>query len=208
MTWDKATGKRKPVRVPARLEVPLPDGFDPGQVRQLRIGNEGRLFDAVFTVERPVPSRRPVGRVITIDPNQSNMGYGVGTDGVATDIRNSEFLQILDRRIDEVQSLQDRCQRKSGRVVGRRDGGVVAVLAMAEAERAVGGTLPGAPRADKGDLRTVANHLYWEYDAVCVGDYAPQGGGMRRAMNNQSLIGQCNETLAWVATRSGKVYGE
>jgi hypothetical protein len=32
--------------------------------------------------------------------------------------------------------------------------------------------------------------------------------GMRRAMNNQSLIGRFKETLAWVAVRSGKIYGE
>lgn len=54
--------------------------------------------------------------------------------------------------------------------------------------------------------------LYREYDAVFVGDYAPHGGGirrgMRRAMNNQSLIGRFKETLAWMAARSGKVYGE
>ncbi len=61
-------------------------------------------------------------------------------------------------------------------------------------------------------LRTVANRLYREYDGVFVGDYTPHGGGisreMRRAMNNQSLIGRFKETLKWMAARSGKVYGE
>ncbi|WP_288009652.1 transposase [Kyrpidia sp.] len=58
----------------------------------------------------------------------------------------------------------------------------------------------------------MANRLYREYDGVYVGNYTPHGGGistgMRRAMNNQSLIGRFKEALEWVATRSGKVYGE
>ncbi|CAB3395018.1 transposase [Kyrpidia spormannii] len=61
-------------------------------------------------------------------------------------------------------------------------------------------------------LWTVANRLYREYDGVYVGNYTPHGGGistgMRRAMNNQSLIGRFKETLKWTAIRSGKVYGE
>ncbi len=88
MALDGATGKRKQVHVSTRLVEPLPDWFDPGKVRQLRIVKEGRLFYAVFTVKRSVPSRRPVGRVIAIDPNHKNLGYGVGTDGVATEILN------------------------------------------------------------------------------------------------------------------------
>ena len=124
MALDGATGKRKPVHVCTRLAEPLPDGFEPGQVRELRIVKEGRQFYAIFTVERSVPSRRPVGRVIAIDPNHKNLGYGVGTDGVATEILNPWFLKTLDRRIDEVQSLRDRCQRKSVRVV-REDGSEV-----------------------------------------------------------------------------------
>ncbi|WP_288011190.1 transposase [Kyrpidia sp.] len=121
---DEKTGKEKQAQVTARLAEPLPDWFEPGMVRQLRIVKEGKLFYAVFTVKRPVPVRRPAGRVIAIDPNHKNLGYGVGTDGVATEIQNPWFLKILDRRIDEVKSLRDRCKRKSVRVV-REDGSEV-----------------------------------------------------------------------------------
>ncbi|ATY85800.1 transposase [Kyrpidia spormannii] len=213
MAMDEATGKRKQVHVSTRLAEPLPDWFDSDKVRQLRIVKEGRLFYAVFTVERPVPSRRPVGRVIALDPNHKNLGYGVGTDGVATEILNPWFLKILDRRIDEVKSLRDRCQRKSVRAV--REDGTEAWL-PSRRWRKLNVRLEELWRVRREQtkvyLRTVANRLYREYDAVFVGDYAPHGGGisrgMRRAMNNQSLIGRFKETLAWVATRSGKVYGE
>ncbi|WP_040767500.1 RNA-guided endonuclease InsQ/TnpB family protein [Sulfobacillus thermosulfidooxidans] len=213
MALDGATGQRKPVHVSTRLAEPLPDWFEPGMVRQLRIVKEGRLFYAVFTVERPVPSRRPVGRVIAMDPNHKNLGYGVDSEGVATEILNPWFLKILDRRIDEVKSLRDRCQRQSVRVV--REDGSEAWL-PSRRRRKLNERLEELWRVrreqTKVSLRTVANRLYREYDGVFVGDYAPQGGGisrgMRRAMNNQSLIGRFKETLAWVAVRSGKVYGE
>ncbi|BBM88042.1 zinc ribbon domain-containing protein [Candidatus Uabimicrobium amorphum] len=61
-------------------------------------------------------------------------------------------------------------------------------------------------------LYSLANRLFREYDVVSVGDYTPNGGGltskMRRAMNNQSLIGQFKLILNWVANRSGRVFVE
>ncbi|WP_232796680.1 RNA-guided endonuclease InsQ/TnpB family protein [Kyrpidia spormannii] len=210
---DEKTGKEKQAQVTAHLAEPLPDWFEPGMVRQLRIVKEGRLFYAVFTVERPVPARRPAGRVIAIDPNHKNLGYGVGTDGVATEIRNPWFLKILDRRIDEVKSLRDRCKRKSVRVV-REDGSEVWL--PSRRWKKLNERLEELWRVRREQTKvylwTMVNRLYREYDAVFVGDYTPRGGeisrGMRRAMNNQSLIGRFKGTLAWVATRSGKVYGE
>ncbi|WP_232796709.1 RNA-guided endonuclease InsQ/TnpB family protein [Kyrpidia spormannii] len=210
---DEKTGKEKQAQVTARLAEPLPDWFEPGMVRQLRIVKEGKLFYAVFTVERPVPARRPVGRVIAIDPNHKNLGYGVGTDGVATEIQNPWFLKILDRRIDEVKSLRDRCKRKSVRVV-REDGSEVWL--PSRRWKKLNERLEELWRVRREQTKvylwTVANRLYREYDGVYVGNYTPHGGGistgMRRAMNNQSLIGRFKEALEWVATRSGKVYGE
>jgi len=51
---DAKTGTEKPAQVTARRAESLPDGFEPGMVRQLRIVKEGRWFYAVFTVTRPV----------------------------------------------------------------------------------------------------------------------------------------------------------
>jgi hypothetical protein len=61
-------------------------------------------------------------------------------------------------------------------------------------------------------LFTLANGLYRQYDLVGVGDYTPNGGGistpMRRAMNNQSLIGQFKAVAKWTAEKSGKHFIE
>lgn len=115
--------------------------------------------------------------------------------------------------MDEVKSLRDRCQRKSVRVV-REDGSEVWL--PSRRWRKLNGLLEERWRVRREQtkvyLRTVANRIYREYDGVFVGDYTPHGGGistrMRRAMNNQWLIGRFKATLAWTAARSGKVYGE
>ncbi len=112
-----------------------------------------------------------------------------------------------------MKSLRDRCKRKSVRVV--REDGSEAWL-PSRRWRKLNERLEELWRVRREQtkvyLRTVANRLYREYDGVFVGDYAPHGGGisrgMRRAMNNQSLIGRFKGTLVWVAARSGKVYGE
>jgi len=213
MALDEATGKRRRVHVSVRLAEALPGWFDPEKVRQLRLVKEGRQFYAVFTVERQVPARRVVERVIAVDPNHKNLGYGVGSDGVATEIFNPWFLKALDRRIDEVKSLRDRCKAQSVRV--ERDDGTEG-WRPSRRWRKLNERLDELWRVRREQtkvyLYTVANRLYREYDAVFVGNYTPHGGGistgMRRAMNNQSLIGRFKETLAWVAVRSGKVYGE
>ncbi|RTH17122.1 transposase [Thermus scotoductus] len=210
---DPDVGQRRQVHVAVRLAEPLPDWFRHEIVRQLRITKEGRVFYAVFTVERELPATRAVGRIIAIDPNHKNLGYGVDTDGVATEIANPWFLKALDRRIDEVKSLRDRCRRKSVRMV-RPDGSVS--WRPSRRWQKLNAVLDELWRVRREQtkvyLRTVANRLYREYDAVFVGDYTPHGGGistrMRRAMNNQSLIGRFKETLKWTAARSGKVYGE
>ncbi len=55
---------------------------------------------------------------------------------------------------------------------------------------------------------TVAHKLCKHYDCIGIGDYAPKGTGltraMRRSMNNASLIGRFKDVLHWTATKSGK----
>jgi len=58
-------------------------------------------------------------------------------------------------------------------------------------------------------LATVAQRLCRHYDRVAVGGYAPRGGGinagMRRAMNNQSVIARFKDAVSWTALKSSKV---
>ena len=61
-------------------------------------------------------------------------------------------------------------------------------------------------------LQTLANYLSKHYDVIAIGDYTPHGGGinrgMRRSMNNLSLIGRFKDVVKWTASRSGWVYIE
>lgn len=160
---------------------------------------------------RPVWPIQP--RVVAIDPNQKNFGVGVSDDGVAFEISRPNWLKGQDRRIDILKSRRDRCVRKS-RQVTRPDGSYYWLpsrrwqffnLRLNQAYQV---------RRDqtKTYLFTLANKLCKDFDVIAVGDYTPRGGGlnkgMRRSMNNQSLIGRFKKTMDWVARKSGKVYTE
>lgn len=209
-----ATGKRLHLDLP--MGVAVPPAYR-SRLATCRVTRVGRDYFVVFTLLRELPEPRPVRKAIALDPNHKNLAYGVGTDGRAIEIANLPALKGLDRRIDQLLSRRDGCQRRSQLVqFTRADGTVhrhwepsrrwkffddkVAELRRVRREQT------------KQYLFTVAHRLCKEYDLIAVGDYTPHGGGistgMRRAMNNQSLIGRFKAVLAWVCQRSGKHFAE
>ena len=103
-------GKR--LKVLGELEV-APTKFHQVEIRQLRITKDHGGYYAIFTINRAEPPTRPVEKVIAVDPNHKNLAYGVGSDGIAIEIRNPWFLKVRQRRIDHLKSRRDRCRRKS-----------------------------------------------------------------------------------------------
>ena len=210
---QNAAGKQLSVQV--TLAEPLPSWVNHEHIRQCRIVKEGHLFSVVFTIERMLPNGKPLrpDKIVALDPNHQNCAYAVGTDGKATEIHNPYFLEILDKRIDQLKSKRDRCKKKS-RLMTREDGSKFWL--PSHRWLMLNAHLQDLYRIrreqTKQFLYTVANRLYRDYDAVGMGDYVPHGGGitkkMRRAMNNQSLNGRLKHVLAWVALRSGKQYLE
>jgi len=177
------------------------------------------VYSAVFTVERELPEAKPIKKVIALDPNHKNLAYGVGTDGRAIEIESPWWLKKYDKRIDELKSKRDRCQKRSRLVAVLDDDGNETGKQRWEPSKRwkkLDATLQRAlaKRRDqtKTFLYTVANGLMREYDMVAIGDYTPQGGGitiaMRRAMNNRSLIGRFKQIVSWCAAKSGKFYCE
>ncbi len=205
------------LRVKVRLHSPL--GAPRSSVKALRIVKELGEFYAVFTVERELPETdvsEPV-RIIALDPNHKNLAYGVGTDGQAIEIENLATLKRLDRRIDELKSKRDRCKRRSRLVQYTRDDGSIhrhweASRRWKRYDQALQRAYRKRREQSKTFLYTVANALCREYEVIGVGDYTPRGGGittgMRRAMNNQSLIGRFKRVTKWVALKSGRLYTE
>lgn len=201
-------GKR--LKVVGHLKI-SPTQMKNEKILNFRLKKQYGQFFAVFTVERTLPKQKPVKKVIAFDPNHKNLAYGVGTDQKAIEIKNPWFLKTLERNIDAIKSRRDKCLKKS------------------KLETTINGKQYWRPsrrwiffqtkldhlyrkRRDqtKTFLYTLANKLYKDYDLVSVGNYTPRGGGlnkgMRRSMNNESLIGRFKETLEWVGLKSGKSF--
>lgn len=188
-------------------------------IRTLRITSESGEYFALFTIQKELPSKKTITKVIALDPNHKNLSYGVDTDGKAIEIAAPNWLKKYDKHIDELISKKDRCLRKSKKLLvlddqGRETGKEYFLpskrwqkynIALEKAVRK-------RREQTKTFMYTIAHKLFQNYDCVAIGDYAPHGGGlnrkMRRAMNNQSLIGRFKEVLAWVARKSGKSFFE
>lgn len=155
--------------------------------------------------------------IIAFDPNHKNFAYGVDSEGKSIEIEAPDWLKIYDKRIDELKSKRDKCKKNSKQVdVLDNQGKPIGTKRWQSSRRWVkyNRTLERvlAKRRDqtKTFLFTLANMLFSLYRIVIIGDYTPHGGGistgMRRAMNNRSLIGRFKEILSWVALKSGKNY--
>jgi putative transposase len=204
------------LRTRGQLAEVLP--YPAHQIKALRIVKEIGQFYAVFTIERKAkaPQKAPQ-RLAYIDPNHKNLGYLLDRQGKAIEIENMPNLKILDRRIDEVKRKRDRCQRRSKLVeFEREDGSLHRHWLPSRRWRRYNQVLDRLYRLrreqSKTYLFTIARALFEAYEVVGIGDYTPRGGGLnrglRRSMNNQSLIGRFKKVLSWVAEREGKFFVE
>ena len=185
------------------------------EIRNLRIVKQLGQFFAVFTVKTFVPDQKPIHSAIALDPNHKNLGYGVSTDNQAIEIEAPTWIKKADKRIDELTKKRDRCKRRSKKIVLRPQTEESNELFYWQPSRRwlhinkqIERVRQKRRDQTKTFLYTVAHRLFRTYDLVSIGDYTPDGSGvttaMRRAMNNQSLIGRFKETLSWVALKSGK----
>lgn len=200
----------KQIRLELRLAEPFPKWFAIENVCQMRIVKEAGVYYAVFVAERKLAApQSQKEKVIAIDPNHKNLGYGVGTDAYATEIQNPYFLKGIDKQIDAIKARRDRCKRQSVKVT-RPDGSYY--WRPSRRWTFFNNKLQKLYQKRRDQIKTylytIANRLCKEYDVIAVGDYTPHGGGittkMRRAMNNQSVIGNFKKTVGWVAQRSGR----
>lgn len=189
------------------------------EIHNLRIVKQGGMFFAVFTFNTQFPQSKPIKNVIALDPNHKNPVYGVNTQGHAIEIAAPFWLKKFDKRLDELRSKRDKCNKKS-RVIDilNREGHPTGKKRYEPSRRwkHLNTTLEkvDAKRREQTKIfcYTAASQLFREHDLVAIGDYTPHGNGcttqMRRAMNNRSLIGRFKEILSWVAQKSGKSYEE
>jgi putative transposase len=143
----------------------------------------------------------------------------VDTDGKAIEINSADWLKTYDKRLDELKSKRDRCNKKSKKAPVIDDKGAptgkeffLPSKRWTKYDRAIKRALHKRREQTKTFMFTIAHHLFRDYDCIGIGNYTPKGGGvsttMRRAMNNRSLIGRWKNTLSWVARKSGKSFLE
>lgn len=189
------------------------------EIRNCRIIKDHDVFFAVFTVVSQLPAPKPIKKIITLDPNHKNLGYGVDNEGNAVEITAPYWLKQYDKIIDDIKSKRDRCKKKSyltdvldseGHPTGKQRW--VPSRRWIKYHTVLSRVLAKRRDQTKTFCYTAANKLCKKYDLIAVGDYTPHGGGitrkMRRGMNNRSLIGRFKQTLSWVAEKSGKHYLE
>jgi putative transposase len=185
------------------------------QIRNLRLVKQAGIYYAVFTVQVVLVERKPIKRVIALDPNHKNMAYGVDTEGHAVEIAAPHWLKPYDKRIDELKSKRDRCDKHSKKVIvtdeqGKPTGKEIRLPSKRwqKYHSILEKALHKRQEQTKTFVYSLAHKLCQQYDCVGIGDYTPNGNGittpMRRAMNNRSLIGRFKEALKWVALKSGK----
>ena len=81
------------------------------EIRNLTITCENGRYYAVFCVKVPLPARKPGKKMIALDPNHKNFAYGVDTTGIGIEVLIPKWLKTYDKRIDELKSRKDRCNR-------------------------------------------------------------------------------------------------
>ena len=187
-------------------------------IRNLRITCELGVYYAIFTIQQQLPPKKPISKVIALDPNHKNLSYGVDLAGKAIEIAAPLWLKKYDKRLDELKSKRDRCKKKSKKVTILNEKGefikeyFLPSKQWKKCDDAYKKALRKRREQTKTFMFTCAHNLFRDYDCVAIGDYTPHGEGittsMRRAMNNRSLIGRFKEVLSWVAEKSGKTFRE
>lgn len=203
-------GKR--IRVSGELEKSL-KAFPEAEIRNLRITKSHGVYYGIFTVKRPLRKQERVEKTICLDPNHKNLAYGVDNNGKALEIKNPWFLKVRQRRIDYLKSRRDKCLRKS-KLITQEHGKSYWLPSRRWSffHQKLENEYRKRQEQTKSYLYSICHYLCRNYNLISVGDYTPRGGGinkgMRRSMNNESLIGRFKLTLSWVAQRSGRVSGE
>ncbi len=151
-------------------------------------------------MRQELPRKKPISKVIALDPNHKNLCYGVDLEGKAIEIAVPVWLKKFDKRLDELKSKRDRCKKKSKKTAILNEQGEIVkeyYLPSKQWKKCDNGykkALRKRREQTKTFMFTTAHNLFRDYDSVAIGDYTPHGEGitrpMRRAMNNRSLIGR------------------
>ncbi|TFJ91436.1 RNA-guided endonuclease InsQ/TnpB family protein [Lentibacillus salicampi] len=207
---DEETKKSIHITVGLVEEVTL---SDTESIKTLRITKDLDSYYAIFTIE----DNREINQVeeqsfIVFDPNHKNLAVGLASDGKSYELKSmNTLLKYWDKRIDEIKSKRDKCEKFNKLVCTEN----VTYFEPSKHWKRLNRALEKAALKRREQIKTLlysyAHYFSKRYDGVYIGDYTPTPdvatyGNMRRAMLNQTPIGQFRSTLSWVQTKNGKHY--
>lgn len=173
----------------------FPDNFKI-KIFQITKDLTNKTYYAVFTVEVPDKPKKPVNKIIAIDPNHKNLAYGIDNFGNAVEIAKLSHIKKSNKKIDSInKKIKERKLKQGSR---RRE-------YLESVKRRI---FRNQREQTKFALQAIANRLYQEYDLVVIGDYVPTPNSkiskINRELSNNSCVGELRNTLARTAERSGK----
>ena len=183
------------------------------KIKTLRITKDLDSYYAIFTVEDLEEIKQEEKKsFIVFDPNHKNLAVGIGSDGKSYELTAlKSILKYWDKRIDDIKSKRDKCEKHSKLVVTP----FTDYWKPSNRWKRLNHTLEKAYLKQREQMKLVlfryAHFFSRKYDEILIGDYTPtidvaKYDNMHRAMLNQTPIGQFRKTLNWVQSKNGKHY--
>ena len=203
---------KKQIQLVLNLENPLE--LQPTEIiKTLRITKDLDSYYALFTVENVEEVKKIEPKsFIVFDPNHKNLAVGLGSDDKSYEITAMKsILKYWDKRIDEIKSKRDKCEKFSKLVVTP----YTEYWKPSKRWERLNHTLEKAYLKRREQIKLVlfryAHFFSRIYDEIIIGDYTPtvdvaKYESMHRAMLNQTPIGKFRKTLEWVQLKNGKHY--
>jgi len=146
------------------------------------------------------------------DPNHKNLAVGIDSDGKSYEITALKtILKYWDKRIDDIKSLRDHCLKQSKLVATPN----TEYWKPSKRWERLNISLEKAHLKRREQIKLVlyryAHFFSRKYDGIYIGDYVPtpdlaKHKNMRRAMLNQTPVGEFRNILKWVQTKNDGHY--
>ena len=182
-------------------------------IKTLRITKDVNSYYAIFTLENLSEQELVTEEsYIIFDPNHKNLAVGIDNEGRSYELKAlSSTLKYWDKRIDQLKPKRDKCLRKSKLVQTTYSEYWKPSRRWEYLNRALERAHLTRREQIKQVLYSYAHYFSKKYDHIVIGDYVPtpdvaKYNSMKRAMLNQTPIGQFRTILEWVQVKSNKHY--
>ncbi|MDQ0246051.1 putative transposase [Bacillus fengqiuensis] len=183
------------------------------RIKTLRITKDFDSYYAVFSIEETVKSTKMLeNSFIVFDPNHKNLAVSVGSDGKSYElVALKSMLKYWDKRIDELKSKRDKCVKESKLVITPHTDYWKPSNRWKRLNHALEKAYLKRREQIKLVLYRYAHFFSRKYDGIYIGDYVPTPDlakykTMKRAMLNQTPVGEFRHVLKWVQEKNHKYY--